>query len=275
VNYLPALLWTKKIKPISGLASCWFNTLGGPFTNKNLRRAFGSAIPREKFLEKLLLSKALLAKRLCPSILQELEPPFAIQECPSTAHFLFEKALRELGVKRLQMTLTYEATDEFSRLAALLKAHWEELFKVSIELEPLSFKELWQRLPQKQFEMSLFCSLSQYTDIVNFLERFEFKNAPRNFSGWENGKYRDLLFRYRKTMCYEKRQELAAKAESLLLNEMPIAPIYCYHYSYLQKSHVKNLVVSPVGVMQFDRVSLETKRQTEGQIVPAELLAGL
>ncbi len=67
------------------------------------------------------------------------------------------------------------------------------ILNVSIQLESLPFKELWQRLPRQLFEMSLFCSHSQYTDIINFLERFEFGNAPRNFSGWENVKYKKLL----------------------------------------------------------------------------------
>jgi oligopeptide transport system substrate-binding protein len=262
VNYLPALLWTKKIKPIAGLAGCWFNTVKSPFNNVKLRKAFAMAIPRKKLLEKLLLPNTLLAERLCPSTLQEdKEVPFSIQECPTTARALFQAAQEELKIKRLKVTLTYEATDEFSRLAALLKAHWEEVFNVSIRLEPLTFKELCQRLPNQLFEMSLFCSLSQYTDIINFLERFENKNAPRNFSGWENAKYKDLLQRYRNAGEYDKRQELSTKAEDLLLNEMPIAPIYYHQYTYLQKMHVKNLSISPIGVIQFDRVSLEQREQ--------------
>lgn len=260
MNYLPTLLWTKKIKPIAGVASCWFNTLKPPFNNVHLRKALGYAIPRKKMMEMLLLPNTLLAKRLCPFPLQEEDFLVSIEESPSVAQDLFQIALRELGIKRLKLTLSYEATDEFSRVAALLKACWEETFKVSIQLEPLSFKELWQKLPQQQFEMSLFCSLSQYTDIINFLERFEFKNAPRNFSGWENPKYKALLKRYRATMKYEQKQEFARKAETILLNEMPIAPIYYYHYTYLQKNHVQNLEISPIGMMQFDRVHLEKKQ---------------
>lgn len=261
VNYLPALLYTKKIKPIAGLASCWFNTTKPPFNNVNLRKAFGYAIPREKLLNKLLLPNTLLAKRVCPSILQDCAISPLIQECPITAKNLFQLALKELKIKRLKVILSYEETDEFSRLAALLKIYWKETFNVSIQLEPLPFKELWQRLPQQQFEMSLFCPFSQYTDVINSLERFEFKNGPRNFSGWENAKYMALLQRYRKTISHKKRQELAQKAEVLLLSEMPLAPIYYRQYTYLQKSHVKNLTISPIGVMQFDRVLLKRPSQ--------------
>jgi oligopeptide transport system substrate-binding protein len=260
VNHLPTLLWAKKIKPVSGVTSCWFNTLKSPFSNVNLRKALGYAIPREKLLEKLVLPNTVLAKSFCTSLLQGDEAPTLVKECPTIARALFEAAAKELKFKKLKMTLSYEETEEFSRLAFLLKSHWEEMFEISLQLEPLSFKEFWQRLPMNQFEMSLVCSASQYTDTINFLERLEFKDAPRNFSGWENAQYQAFLKQYRETFDDKTRQELAVRAESLLLEEMPISPIYYYHFAYLQKAHVKNLVLSPVGVVQLDRVVIEKKQ---------------
>jgi oligopeptide transport system substrate-binding protein len=266
INYLPALLLTKKIQPLSGLTSCWFNTLIPPFHNVNLRRAFAYAIPREKLLQKLILPNTALATRFCPSILQEVEASFSIKECDTVAISLFKTALQELRLKRLKITLIHEATDEFSRVAALLKTYLDETFQISIRLEPLSFKEFWHRLSHRQFHVSLFCSISQYTDIVNFLERFEMKNSPKNFSGWESFKYEILLKRYRNTINQAKRQRLAIQAEALLLKEMPIAPLYYYHYAYLQQPHLKNLSISPVGVLQFDRVFLDQKSQVVEKI---------
>ncbi len=259
-NYLPVLLREKKIKPIQGLVGCWFNTSLFPFHNVHLRKAFALAIPRELLLDRLLLPKTLSARRIFPSILQGSEGIPVVQECQRAASALFQAAQEELKMKRLKVILTYETTDELSRLAVLLKGYWEELFPISIKLEPLPFKEFWQRLPKQQFQMGLFCSISQYTDSINFLERFEFGNTPRNFSGWENDKYQDILKRYRKTANYEKRLALSKKAEAFLLKEMPVAPLYQYQYTYLQKKHVRNLYFSPVGDIHFDRVYLE-KRQ--------------
>ena len=82
------------------------------------------------------------------------------------------------------------------------------------------------------------------------------KNLARNFSGWENSEYQKVLKQYRKTVDANQRQVLSEKAERILLDEMPIAPIYCEYYTYLQKPHVHNLSISPVGVVQFDRVAL-------------------
>jgi oligopeptide transport system substrate-binding protein len=260
VNYLPTLLMDKKIKPLAGIMCCWFNTLKSPFDNANLRKAFAYAIPRDKLLQKLSLSHAFSARRFSPSILPRAQSADLIKENEDMARELYQCALKELKTQQLRISLTYEATDEFDRMASLLKMYWENAFSVRIQLEPLSFKEFWYTLPKQQFELSLACTISQHTDMVNFLEKLEFKNVPINFSGWENPRYRTCLQQYRKTMDRKKRQALAESAEAILLEEMPIAPICYYHYAYLQQPYVKNFNVSPIGVMQFDRVALEHRR---------------
>lgn len=261
VNYLPALISDKKIKPLAGITCCWFNTLKSPFSSAALRKAFSCAIPRDKLMHKLSLSHALSARRFSPSILPWAKgAPDLIKENKDTARELFQTALRELKTQQLRISLTYEATEEFDRMASLLKMYWEEAFNIRIQLEPLSFKEFWYALPKQKFQLSLVCLISQYTDTVNFLEKLEFRNVPINFSGWENSKYKALLQQYRKTMDRKKKQALAESAEAILLDEMPIAPICYYHYAYLQQPYVKNFTVSPVGVMQFDRIVLEQRR---------------
>lgn len=265
VAYLPALFSDRMIKPIGGSLSCWFNTLQTPFNNVELRKALSYAIPREKLIEKLLLPNTLLTRRLCPTTFQSKETPL-LQECSALAVELFESAIHRLKIKQLKLTLTYEETDLFSRIAANLKTHWEEMFNIRVQLEPISFKELYQRLPLQQFQVGLLHSISQYSDNINFLERFESKNLARNFSGWENAEYQKVLKQYRKTVDADQRQVLSEKAEQILLDEMPIAPIYCEYYTYLQKPHVHNLSISPVGVVHFDRVALRRDADTLSNI---------
>ena len=259
VNYLPALTLEKKIKSIAGITCCWFNTQKGPFSNAQLRKAFACAIPRHKLLEKLLLPNAHPANHFYPSHFAGQNSDI-FQEASSCAVQLFQSALKELKMKRLKIIFSYEATDEFSRIASLLKAHWENLFQIRILLEPLSFKEFWHSLPRQQFQLSMLCSISQYSEPVNFLEKLEFKNSPINFSGWENKRYQALLKQYRNTMDQKQHRTLIQEIESLLLNEMPIAPICDYSYAYLQQPHVKNIAISPIGTIKFDRAYLEQCR---------------
>lgn len=262
VNYLPALVSNKKVKPLSGITCCWFNAISSPFSNANLRKAFAISIPRDKLLAKLSLSDALSARRFSACILPAAKGNDLIEENTDLAKELYHTALREMKLHQLRISLTYEATEEFDRMASLLKTYWEHAFPVRIQLEPLSFKEFWYNLPKQRFQLSLLCSASQHTDRVSFLEKLEFRDVPINFSGWENAKYKSLLQQYRSTLDPDKRQLIAQNAEQILLDEMPIAPISYYHFTYLQQPYVKNLAVSPIGVIQFDRVFLENKRSS-------------
>lgn len=277
VNYLPALFSNKKIKPIAGSVGCWFNTLKRPFSNPDLRRALGLAIPRalkkpfsnsylrkafsyeisrERLLQKLQLPDALLAEHFYQIFLQEDDIVF-IKEYINKASYFLKNALKNLKLKQLKITLSFENTEAFSHLASVLKDLWKEEFNVSVNLEPLSFKEFFQKLQNKQYQVALIRILAQYSDAMNFLERFESADLPRNFSGWENLKYKTLLKKYEKTTDPKKSQALIFQAEKILLEEMPIAPIHHTYFTYLQKSYVHNFVISPSGIAQFDRISLK------------------
>jgi len=264
LNHLPSLVQTRKIKPVAGVVSCYFNTLQFPFHNLNLRKAFSYAISREKVLNTLLLHNVFSASGPIPPILkQNTTSPFP-DDAADYAKELFRAGLQELGIpaSRLKITLTLETTDLHCRLAKLLQATWEKVFEIQIQLEPLPFKVLFERLPKREFQLAINRWLAQYTDPINILEKFESRDSQKNYTGWENFKYKAILKRYRKTALHDKRMELASQAEELLMQHMPIAPIYYHYHSYLQKPYLKNLAISPIGVVQFDRVSLDQEQSS-------------
>ncbi len=156
---------------------------GSYFYNRNLRKAIAYAISREKLLTKLLLPNALLATRFLPSPLYEDGKVIGIHESNELARSLFQKGLEELEEEKLTITLSYENKEEFTHIATLIKAQIEAVLPMTIHLDSLCYKEFWQRIPRYEFEMGLGCSIAQYTDAINFFERFEFKNTMRNFIG--------------------------------------------------------------------------------------------
>jgi oligopeptide transport system substrate-binding protein len=55
------------------------------------------------------------------------------------------------------------------------------------------------------------------------------------------------------------RKKMLQQAEKLLINEMPIAPIYHFNYAIITQPYVKNMCVGPLGDLHYDKVSLEKK----------------
>ncbi|PWU15026.1 MAG: hypothetical protein C5B45_03375 [Chlamydiae bacterium] len=67
---------------------------------------------------------------------------------------------------------------------------------------------------------------------MSVLERFKYKSYATNFSNWENPEYIKLLDR----SFYEeadKRLQTLEQAEKLILNEMPVIPLYHEDYVYI------------------------------------------
>ncbi len=262
LDALSDLFQKRKITPVGGLTSCFFNTQSFPFHNLNLRKAFSFAIQRKKILEKLSISHAHIATSPVPPILK--------RNCHSTlfedgridlAKQLFQKALSELKEKpsSLGIKLYFESSEIGCRLAKEMQEDWQNIFEIPVKLEPFEFKILYDKLTSRNFNVAFARWAAQYQDPMNLLERFKFKENSKNFSGWEDPQYIHLLNRYMKTTQLEKRLEIALQAEKLLIDQMPIAPIYYFSYAYLQKSYVKNLAVSPIGVFQFDRVFIDNR----------------
>ena len=64
-------------------------------------------------------------------------------------------------------------------------------------------------------------------------------NRGNNKTGWENPKYDELLSLANRTIDRDKRYEILNEAEKLLIDEMPIIPIYTYVRQYQLSSDVK------------------------------------
>ncbi len=74
------------------------------------------------------------------------------------------------------------------------------------------------------------------------MESFEKINRP--FSRWHNEEYEKYLNKFRDSIHKEERKEYLRKAEEILMEEIPVIPLYCQNNIYLCKKKVKN-VYSP------------------------------
>lgn len=266
LNYLPAIFERWENQPIGGVTLCFFNTEQLPFSNRKLRQAFAYAIQREKILSKLYLPHCSVAKGLVPPILKGNHEKefFPAADLPK-AQELFHAGLQELKrtSKKLPIVLTFEASEIGFQIAKCLKNFWEEAFSIPIHLEPLDFKVFYDRLYRRQYMLSFTQWMAQYHNPMNILERFQDQKGGKNFSGWESAEYRLLLERCLKQSNPEKRIELVEQAEKILSEEMPIAPLYYFSFSYLKKPYLKNLLFSPIGRVYLEQAFFDGKTQLE------------
>lgn len=247
------------ITPTGGTSFCSFNIDQFPFNNQNIRKAFGLAINRQSIIDNITQLDEKVATRCLPPILsvnKQLE--FFKDNDLENAVQLFEKGLQELNVKRedIKITLTFESTIIHKKVAEALQSTWTNIFKVPIALDCIEKKWMMEKMYKHQYQAAISHWLFQYNDAMNILDRFKYKANSKNYPGWENKRYIELLD-YSKTLTDQVlRTQVLEKAEEILLDDMALSPIYHHNYIMLIKPYIKGLFIGQVGEVRFDKIDI-------------------
>jgi len=158
----------------------------------------------------------------------------------------------DLTMDKLEpIVLSYESTERNARVAQAVQKQWESALGIQVKLEAIEPKIFFQRVSKKEFQMAIGSWIADFNDPINFLEVFQYKKASTNNTGWEHPKYVDLL--NASTVCKDKeeRRALLREAEQLLMDQMPIIPVYHFVLNYLQSDSLEGVILSPTGQIDF------------------------
>ena len=92
---------------------------------------------------------------------------------------------------------------------------------------------------QQDFDLCRFGWVGDYMDPNTFLDMWV-TDGGINASGWSNNQYDSFIQQAAKETNPAKRFEHFQAAEAILLEELPIIPIYFYTSVYLKHLDVKN-----------------------------------
>ncbi len=248
-------------EPSSGSVIIAFNTRQFPFNNKKLRRAFSLALNRKAIIDNITQLDEIPAYSLVPPVLKNNTHDALILDGPHPhAAGLLNEALAELGLSSTEelppLIYLYSASDINKKTAETIQAQLHEALGLNISLQSLEHRCLLSAIQKKDFEMVQTVWVAQYNDPMNILERFKSKDNAKNYSGWEDPDFSNLLVQ----SSYEagsRRMETLLEAEKKLIDEMPIIPLYHLNASYLKKPYVKNLISPYSSNLCYARISNE------------------
>jgi len=247
------------VSPLSGTAFLRVNTSKdqnkdpqdqGLLSNGNFRKALSFALDRQAITDHVLQGGYQPAWSLVPPEMGLVEADLLAED----AKFYFAKALKELkleGKPLKPLVISYKASSRNSILAQAIQQQWEKVLGIKVELEAVEPKVFFQRISKIDFEIILSDWIADFNDPINFLDVFKYKSGGTNCTHWESPKYIDLL--NRSDLCGEEKQRkrLMKEAEAILMDEMPIIPIFHYVFNYMQNKKLENVVLSPIGQIDF------------------------
>lgn len=248
-----------KISPVAGTTFCAFNVEKFPFNNKNMRKAFGLAINRKSIVQNITQGNEIIATRCIPPVLaKNVNLKFYEDNDIEEAKKYFKEALKELNVKKedLKITFSYGSSLLHKKLAETLQEEWMKAFAIQVRLQQIEEKVMLEKMQKHDFQAGLSFYMAQYNDPMNILNRFKSKNNIKNYSLWENKTFTQLLDYSKGITDKNYRRQILEKAEELLMDEMPIAPIYHHNYIILMHPSIKGVSVGPLGDLHFDKTQI-------------------
>ncbi|MBU0437177.1 peptide ABC transporter substrate-binding protein [Staphylococcus succinus] len=227
------------------------------FKNKDLRLAISQAIDKEGYVNAVkndgssatdgFTSKYTAKSPDGKDFTESIQSPLSYN--PKAAKEHYDKAKKELGIKNLTFTMNTEDTAEKKISAEYIKAQVEKnLPGVTMKIKQLPFKQRVNQEHSETFEASLSGWGPDYPDPLTFLSIMTTGNASNN-TGWGNKEY-DKLIKDANGKLLQKpdeRQAAMKKAEEIMLQEAPVAPIYQKGEAHLTNPQVKGLYYHQIG----------------------------
>lgn len=243
--------------PVAGTYWFQFNTEKKPFDNRKMRRAFGLAVNRQEIITHVLFGNQTAATGPTPPSMGLHENPYFPDGDVEAARTLFEEALVEMDCSRdslPEISFSYHPGDRHSLIAQLMQQQWQQIFSIPISLQAEEYHFYRRNAKEGLFVIGKGEWIGDFNDPISFLEVFESRENETHDSRWENAEYNSLLQRSRSELDSDKRRTLLAEAEKILVDEMPIIPVYHYAFDYAKKSDISGVILSPLGLADFKYV---------------------
>ena len=265
LDALPELKKTTEMhtRPLLGTSFIRINVDKPPFNECKIRKAFSMAVQRKEIVEHITQGGQIPATGLVPLSLGLQQSPYFPDGDSALARATFEEALKEkkLSLETLgPITLIYVSGERNHLIAQAIQQQWQKACGVKIRLEAIEGKVYYDRLAKQDYQLAMASWIGDYNDPINFLEVFKYKKATTNNTGWENAKYVELLDESSRIMDPDERLKVLSQSEQLLMEEMPIIPIFHFTMLYMQNDRLKDVVVSSLGNIDFKWAYLENAK---------------
>lgn len=261
VDALPTLKQQNKLEitPAAGIYLFRVNTERPPFNHAKMRQSFALALNREDLVNDVLQGNQIPAMGLVPPSFVESHPFFQDHDV-THARQLFQEALAEQGITLKnfpKVSIYYAAGERPHKIAQVAQQQWKEILGVQVELQSNESKVYFDRLKNRDYQLGIGAWFADIRNPLSFLEIFKLKENGTNNTQWENPQYIALLDKASHLISTAERDRVLKQAEELIMQEMPVIPLFYSSYNYVKNPHVKGVYFSELGYLDFKHAYLD------------------
>ncbi|NIK79424.1 oligopeptide transport system substrate-binding protein [Paenibacillus castaneae] len=261
---IPVLKESKKDEIVTkGIASSYyyqFNTNEVPFNNVKVRKALAMAIDRQAIVESVTMAGEVPSFGFVPPGIigekedyrTEVKDDFFTENVDEAKKLLAE-GLAELKLTKFpKVTLTFNTSDGHKKIAEAIVEMWRQNLGIEVGIENQEFSVLLKNRTAMNYQISRAGWGADYNDPMTYLDMFV-TNGGQNNTGFASAEYDALIKKANASGDQKERVEAMTKAEKILMDYMPIMPIYYYSNVYMLKPGFKNIFLDYKGDIDYTR----------------------
>jgi oligopeptide transport system substrate-binding protein len=237
-------------QPIAGTYWYKFNVEKAPFDNVKMRKAFAYAIDRQSIIDNVAQGGQLPAMAITPPTMGLSDGSYFEDANVEKAKELFNEALGEMGLSSAaelpDITISYNTHEAHAKIAQAIQDQWKKAFDIEVGLENEEWAVYLEKINAGDYQVGRLGWLGDFNDAINFLEMYKEKGG-NNDTRWENAEFKSLLDQSTTEANVDKRLQLLKDAEQIIMDEMPVAPIYFYTFNWVKADYVKDVYIDGLG----------------------------
>jgi oligopeptide transport system substrate-binding protein len=155
-----------------------------------------------------------------------------------------------------ELTLLYNTSESHRSIAQVIQQMWNRHLGIQVRLQNQEWQTYMISRRGLDFDVARAGWAGDYADPHNFLD-LHLRDGGNNHTGWGSDAYDRLIRKAAGETDVAKRFRYYDEAEAILLEEMPLIPIYWYTRNYLLHPSVKGWYPNILDRHDYTEVYLE------------------
>jgi oligopeptide transport system substrate-binding protein len=226
------------LDPYLGLYFYRCNVKRPPLDNPRVRKALALAIDRESLVKNVTRGDQLPAYAVSYPGTAGYTPRARLAGGIDEARRLLAEAGYPGGRGCPPIELLYNTSDNHRAIAEAIQAMWRKNLGVEVSLVNQEWKVYLDSVHSQNFQLARAGWIADYVDPHAFLEIWSTGNG-NNDTNWSNPEYDRLLQAALEAKTEAERYEIYQKLDAILVDEVPVIPIYYYTCNHAISPKVK------------------------------------
>ena len=251
--------------PYLGTYFYLFNTTRPPVDDVRVRKALSMAINRDKLNNTVLQKSNVAAYSITPPDTMGYNPPKLFDYDPEQARQLLADAGYPDGEGWPGLELVYNTSESHRKIAVALQQMWKDVLNIKVTISNQEWKVYLDSVTQMDFQIARRGWIGDYVDANNFLDMYITEGGNNN-TGFSDPRYDEMILQLApQAKTREERYKIFYEAETMLMEQMPILPVYTYTSKHLIHPSVNGLPSNLMDSLNLKYVSLDPDWQKEQQ----------